>query len=236
MATPRVLLLVLGLAGLRHLADPLVGDALAALAALLAAMSFARGDPPRRPWLLRAAAIGLVLAAHAVQRTGLVGEPRLDYLLLIVANLLGAAAIVGFLQIVRRSGLADAPSRGERLLLAFALGGALGLVGWLLPALDGTPLRVAAVVVSTLADAAVFVVSLVLLRLVVPLRGGAVAQPYFLLVVDGLCFLLIDLVLAIDDPALTRAVAPLGALGGAAGTAAGLCQAALLRRDGVARA
>lgn len=230
MTAPLVVLLVLGLAGLRFAVDPLAVDALAVVAALAAAAGFSAGDPPRGPWLLRGVALALVLAAHAVQRLGVAGEPRFDYVLLIAANVLGTAAIVGFYRVVRGSGLAEPPSRGERLSFAVALGGVIGLVSWLLPGSDGPPLRAAAIAVSMLADAAVFVVSLVLLRLVAPLRGGAVAGPYFLLVVDGLCYLLLDVVLALDDPAVSRAVAPLAALGAAAGTAAGLCQAALLRR------
>jgi hypothetical protein len=226
MASHLALLLVLGLAGLRYLVDPLV----AGVAALAAAASFAAGDPPRRPWLLRGVALALVFVAHSLQRAGLAGEPRLDYVLLIVANLLGVAAMVGFFRVVRSSGVAEPASRGERLLVAAALAGVGGLVVWLLTAIDGPWLRVATVGVSTLADATTFMVSLVLLRMVAPLRGGTVAQPYFMLVLDGLCYLLIDVARAQGDEGLSRAVAPLGAFAAAAGTAAGFCQAAVVRR------
>ena len=64
--------------------------------------------------------------------------------------------------------------------------------------------------------------------------GGLVAQPYFLLALDGLCFLLADLGHAAGSEPLAQALPYLNALGGAAGAAAGLAQAALLRR-GAAR-
>lgn len=230
MATLLALLLVLGLAGLRHFVDPLVVDALAGGAALTAAVSFAASDPPRRPWLLRGAALGLVFSAHAVQRLGIAGEPRLGHAMLIVANLLGVAAMIGFFDVVRRSGIAEPASRGERTLIAVALAGVGGLAVWLLTALTGPWLYVATIAVSTLADATTFMVSLVLLRMVAPLRGGAVALPYFMLVLDGLCYLLVDVATALGDAGLLQAAGPLAAFAAAAGTAAGFCQAAIVRR------
>lgn len=230
MSWPAVLVLVLLLAGLRLGVDALATEVVGSLGALVAALSFAPGDPPRRPWLVRAVAVGLVLLAHLVQRAGLVGAPRLDYVLLIVANLLGAAAVLGFLHNVRKSGLA-APLTGAEALAAGALACAtLGVVAWILASLVPDSLRAAAVGVSTLADAVVFMGSALLLRFVLPMRGGLVAQPYLLLALDGLCFLLIDLAHALEHPALAPAIAPLGALGGAAGAAAGFAQAALVRR------
>lgn len=106
----------------------------------------------------------------------------------------------------------------------------LGLVVWQLAALDGVSLRSATLGVSTLTDAWGFMIALLLLRIVLPMRGGRIAVPYLLLAVDGLAYLLVDLALAIDLPALAPAVAPLGALAGAAGAAAGLAQLALARR------
>jgi hypothetical protein len=230
MATHLALLLVLGLAGLRLLVDPLVVDALACVAALSAAVSFAAGDPPRRPWLLRGGALALVFLAHAVDRIGIAGEPRLDHAMLIVANLLGVTAMIGFFNVVRDSGLAEPASRGERTLVAVALAGVGALVVWLLTALTGPWLYVVTLAVSTLADATTFMVSLVLLRMVAPLRGGAVALPYFMLVLDGLCYLLVDVAATLGDEGLLQAALPLAAFGAAAGTAAGFCQAAIVRR------
>jgi len=50
MPTHLVVLLVLALAAVRLGLDPLALDVVAALAALLAAVSFTAGDPPRLPW------------------------------------------------------------------------------------------------------------------------------------------------------------------------------------------
>jgi hypothetical protein len=171
-----------------------------------------------------------VFLAHAVDRLGIAGEPRLDHAMLIVANLLGVTAMIGFFNVVRDSGLAEPASRGERTLVAVALAGVGALVVWLLTALTGPWLYVVTLAVSTLADATTFMVSLVLLRMVAPLRGGAVALPYFMLVLDGLCYLLVDVAATLGDEGLLQAALPLAAFGAAAGTAAGFCQAAIVRR------
>lgn len=232
MPTPRLLALVLVLAGLRLAVDPLAAELVGAVGAVLAGLSFSPGDPPRRPWLVRASALGLVIVAHALQRLAPGDGLRLDYLLLIVANIVGALALLGFLRIVRRSGLTVPLTAGERLSAVLLACATLAVVVWILGELAHDSLRDLAVAVSTLADAVVFTTAALLLRHVLPMRGGLVAQPYFLLAVDGLCFLALDLAHVLQHPALAPAVAPLGALGGAAGGAAGFAQAALVRRSG----
>ncbi len=79
-----------------------------------------------------------------------------------------------------------------------------------------------------------FLLALLLLRLVLPLRGGMVAQPYLLLVVDGLLYLVVDIALATELPALVGASGVLAALAGAAGASAGFAQRALVRRPAAA--
>ena len=66
------------------------------------------------------------------------------------------------------------------------------------------------------------------------MRGGLVAQPYLLLVVDGLLYLVVDIALATELPALVGASGVLAALAGAAGAAAGFAQRALVRRPAAA--
>ncbi|MDC0674960.1 hypothetical protein [Nannocystis radixulma] len=229
MPTPLLLALVLVLAGLRLGVDPLAAEIVGAIAAACAAMSFAAGDPPRRPWLLRTCALSLVVAAHALQRLGLVGELRVDYLLLIIANIIGAFALIAFLRVVRQSGLTVPLTRSERLVAVVLACVVLGLVAWILAALAHDSLRDLAVAVSTICDAVVFTTAALLLHHVLPMRGGLLAQPYLLLAIDGLCFLALDLAHALQ-PAPGPAVAPLGALGGAAGGAAGIVQTVLVRR------
>lgn len=63
------------------------------------------------------------------------------------------------------------------------------------------------------------------------MRGGLVAQPYLLLVVDGLLYLVVDIALATDLPALVSASGVLAALAGAAGAAAGFAQVLSVRRS-----
>ncbi|MDC0723281.1 hypothetical protein [Nannocystis bainbridge] len=229
MSTSRLLVLVLVLAGLHLGVDPLAAEIVGTFGAVLAATRFSRGDPPRRPWLLRAVALGLVALAHALQRLDLVAGHRLDYVLLIVANILGACALLGFLRVLRRSGLTIPLRRRERLVAVVLAGAILVVVGRILAALALASLRDLAVAVSTICDALVFAAAALLLRHVSPMRGGLVAQPYLLLAVDGLCFLALDLAHALQ-PTPEAALAPLSALGHAAGGAAGFAQAALVRR------
>lgn len=219
---------VVGLFGLRLWVEPLAAEILGLLGAVLAALAFAPGDPPRRPWALRALAVGTILVAHALQRLAL-GSLALQYGLIIAANLVGVAAVLGFLRVVRASGLAPALTRRERLVAAALCGGALAVVAQTLAALPGglSP-RSAAVVVSAFADALVFVTSALLLRVTLPLRGGLVAQPYLLLAADGLFFLSADLALVAASDQLA---AHLAAAGGAAGAAAGFAQANSVRRS-----
>lgn len=229
MSTPRLLALVLVLAGLHLGVDALAAEVVGTFGAVLAATSFGPGDPPRRPWLLRAVALGLVVTAHALQRQGLVTVHRLDYVLLIVANVLGALALLGFLRVLRRSGLTVPLRPGERVVAVLLACATLGVVAWILAALVLHSLRDVAVAVSTLCDAVVFTTAALLLRHVLPMRGGLVAQPYLLLAVDGLCFLALDLAHALQ-PVPGPVFAPLSALGHATGGAAGFAQAALMRR------
>lgn len=227
---PLVLLLaaLVGVFGLRLWVEPLAAEVVGLLGAVLAALAFAPGDPPRRPWALRALAVGTILLAHALQRLAL-GAPALSYGLIIAANLVGAAAVLGFLRVVRASGLAPALTPRERLVAAALCGGALVVVAQTLAALPGdASLRAVTVAVSALADALVFVTSALLLRVTLPLRGGLVAQPYLLLAVDGLFFLSADLALV---AASDRLAAHLSAAGGAAGAAAGFAQVLSVRRS-----
>jgi hypothetical protein len=220
---------IVALVGLRLGVDPLAAEAIAFVLAGLAAWSFTAGDPPRRPWALRALAIGLVLVAHAIQRLG--GAIEGVYALLVVANLIGAAAIVGFVQVVRGSGLTVTLTRLRTAVVigvGVAAASVVGLViGQVAPQADAHALVIA---VSTLCDAVVFVGAALLLRLMVPLRGGVVAQPYSLLALDGVFYLIADLGHAAASPGLVAALPVLGAVGGAGGATAALAQVALLRR------
>jgi hypothetical protein len=228
MPTSLLVVTLAALVGLRLGVDPLVAEAVALAASALAAWAFARGDPPRLPWALRTVAIGLVFAAHVIQRLDVGGPAGL--VLLLVANPLGAAAMLGFLHVVRRSGLAAPMTRPAAVGLAALALAAAGVVAVILVHLAPAPdLRAAAIVVSTLCDALGFVGAALLLRMVLPLRGGTIAQPYLLLALDGLCFLLADLGHALGG-GVAAALPWFAAAGWSAGATAGLAQAELLRR------
>lgn len=224
-------LVIAAVAGLRLGVDPLAAEALALLGAAAAAWSFGPEDRPRRPWMLRVVGVGLVLVAHALQRAGTAPALRPDVALLVVANLLGAAAVVGFVRVVRGSGLGAPTGRAGGVVVAGLAGiVAAAAAGVLARLVAAAPDRAVVLAVSTVCDGVVFVGSALLLRLVLPLRGGLVAVPFFLLAADGLCYFLADLGHALGSPPLTRALPWFEAIGGAAGATAGVAQASLLRR------
>lgn len=224
-------LVIAAVAGVRLGVDPLGADVLALLGAAAAAWTFGPDDPPRAPWLLRVVGVGLVLVAHVLQRAGLGAAQGVDTALLVVANLLGATAVAGFVRVVRRSGLGAAPDRAGAVVVA-GLAGVVAVAAACVLArlLATTPDRAVVLAVSTVCDGVVFVGSAMLLRLVLPLRGGLVAVPFLLLAADGLCYFLADLGHALGSPSVARTLPWFEAIGGAAGATAGVAQAILLRR------
>lgn len=207
-----------------------------------AARSFAPDDPPRRPWSVRAAALVVLLAARLVDplQAALGAGPgvRVAHVLIIVANALGAAAMVGFAAVIRASGLASRErGPGDLLLVAAALLATLVAARTL--AGIGDPLfqpddlaswvRALAITASTLADAIVFIVAAGLVRALAPMRDGVVAWPYLLLSIDGACFLVLDLASTSDDPSLTGLTEVVSVVGASAGIVAALAQIAILR-------
>ncbi|MCB9704722.1 MAG: hypothetical protein H6711_22805 [Myxococcales bacterium] len=221
-------------------------EVLAVVVTAAAALSFSRGDPPRLPWLLRAGGIGLVLVAHLVdplQPTSGDG-PRLAHLVIIAANVLGAAAMIRFYRVIRASELVARPGRRGRLFLAALALVAAAVVALCVAGLDpgswpeSPPRalgRALALLVSALADALVFVISARLVLSLLPMRDGVAVRPYLLLALDGLFFLAIDLAHAGRSGALgplsppAALVPTLAAIGGAAGISAALAQLRILR-------
>ena len=248
------LLALVALVAILRLASDAAGGAAPALFAVvsvlaatsvtaLAARRFAADDPPRRPWALRAAALALVLAARLADplQTALAGPAgvRAAHVLLIAANALGAAAMLGFLGVIRAAGLTPRLRGPGGLALAAAALLALAAASSALAHLSadlqnpGAPaawVHALAAAASTVADAIVFVAGAALLRALAPMRDGAAAWPYLLLAIDGACFLAIDLAAASAAPEHRGLIALLGALGGAAGLTAAVAQIAVLRR------
>lgn len=247
-APPGLALLTCGLAvGGRYACEALwgVGDGwqraievVTVIASGAVVASFTAGDPPRRPWILRAVAIGLVVGAHLVDPLQAGDGPRFAHAILIVANLVGAAAMLDFLRVVRMSGLAAPASGAARLILATVLASAgvtlaLCVVGVAQGplAVPAAQLRALTLAVSAAADAIVFVVAARLVQALLPMRDGYAAQPYLLLAIDGLFFLLIDVGHASGpSPAIAPLLPAVAAIGGAAGMTAALAQAWIVRR------
>lgn len=179
-------------------------EAFAGIGALLAALAFERGDPPRRPWTLLAAGMLMVPLARASNYYGVAaGELPLSYLLLILSNVLSVAALLGFHRVLVSTGLTpewtDAARFRARLLIAVVGALALALIGVQLSGLEVATMNAAAwasagvTTISTIADAILFAGGLLLVRLVQPMLGGSVALPYVLVALGGACSMVVDL-------------------------------------------
>ncbi len=165
------------------------------------ATTFESDDRPRRPWLLFATSAAIFLGSRA---TLWAGVREASELLLAIANIVYGMAGVDVYLVLRKNPLIPPMHRRTRAALWLAL--ALGIVaaftgggtllarvlehGWTGAPEDWTR---AAAFVGLLCDAAVFVASLEVAALVLPMAGGRAARPYLLLAAAGLIFLAVDL-------------------------------------------
>ena len=171
------------------------------LTAAAVAMKFERGDRPRRPWVLFAVSAAVLLASRAALWSGLRESSEG---LLAASNLVYAMAGVDVYLVLRGNPLIPPMHGRTRLALRLALvlavvasavgGGAL-LARLLEHGWNGEPQdwTRAAAFVGLLCDAAVFVASLEVVALLLPMAGGRAARPYGLLAGAGLIFLVVDL-------------------------------------------
>jgi hypothetical protein len=209
-------------------------DIAIAAALLQAALAFSRDDPPRLGWMLAFAAqafatISHVLTGHewASSMAGL-ADP-----LTIVLNVCWVGSIVVFIRNVAASGLTAPWTAMARALVGLAAlaAGATAYAG-LTEMTSGsdapTGVVLASNAVSTVSDALVFVGAVVLVRMVLPMSGGTIARPYFLLAASAGAYLLVDAGMAfssIDDyTAVSGNIEALLALADGALLAAGLTQ------------
>lgn len=218
----------------------------AATGTLLAATTFAPGEPMRPGWLLVSASYLVLLPARLATGAvmGGLGEaaapaPALVPLLSVLS---GALGLVGFLALARAwraSGL-DLTSRASRVALRLAaLAVALALAGTDLverfpAATAGDPMAITDVVTDLL-DGALFVVAAPVLRAALALGGGLVAWPWGLLTLSLLAWLGYDAAVVWGDalslaPRTGRIVEEsMRTLGACAAFAAGVAQRWLMR-------
>jgi hypothetical protein len=175
---------------------------LVTLSALAVVSQFSSGDRPRRAWLLLAGAAAAMVSTRFVQWSW--PEEYWHELVLMVSNLLFFAGVFAFHSIMRGNPLLLPLSKKRRRLVRLATlvstaaagVGAYVLLnqvlehGW--SGLNSDWTRLAALV-GLLCDAAVFVLSLHLAALVMPMAGGSAARPYLLIALAGLVFLGLDL-------------------------------------------
>ncbi len=171
-------------------------------------LQFSPGDPPRRPWVLLAAAMALIPIIRLLSHLGLaLGDVAASHVLLILGNVVMAASILDFGHVLGSSELLGDRTREDRVratafIAALALGALAPIVynTWGLavrgpPTTLGAWFAAAASGVSTLCDALVFAGGLYLLWLVRPLMGGSLARPYLLIAVGAGAFLVVDMFL-----------------------------------------
>lgn len=226
-----------------------VVETLAFVSVLLTSLQFDRDDPPRRPWMLLAIALGLVPIGRIAGYLSLeaLGIP-LQHPALIASNLLYIAAVFNFGRVLRSSGLVprlhDPENRGAlRAGWALGLGVAaiiLGIIGSRIndttfeSASDWSGFAVSSV--SSLGDGSVFVLGLYLVWLVRPLLGGSVARPYVLVATGGGIFIVTNIMHAIEMTVTQDQSSGLAVIIAATGwlsfALAGMAQSKLLMRDG----
>jgi len=239
--------LALDTAAGRDVGDELIAEAFALLMVAWAARSFRAGDPPRAPWTVLALAMGLLVFGHATW--DLFPFPTailVRHAFVLAHNLSMVIAVIWFVRIVRQSELPGEASPRARLVVAVLTVGAV-LVGlWsgtlvvqsFLGKLEVARLQDWSVTVvncvGSITDVLVFVAAVHLARMVLPMRGGVLSQPYLLLAVGQATCLVMDLAVGVLGLNSYLALGPrfqyVSAFAWTAIGLAGLSQAVLIRR------
>lgn len=256
-APPGLALLTCGLAvGGRYACEALwgVGDGwqraievVTVIASGAVVASFTAGDPPRRPWMVLTLALALIPVVRLMSWLHWsVAEVSLKSGILIVGNVIFAAAMLGFSRVLGSSDLlsertAEARARAMLTVGSIALLG-LAFIGYNvfelvergMPTTRDAWAGAIASGVSTVSDALVFAGGLYLVWLLRPMVGGSLARPYLLMASGGAAFLVVDVMLigagATTQTDIADSTAKLiGTLAYSCFAAAALVQVALLR-------
>jgi hypothetical protein len=185
------------------------GALVGVLGTVAATRAFGRGDYLRQVWASSAAGAVLLLVGtalrsywtHAAPGTAFLDSPLLPYRMVVVvaANVFSTLALILMVRTYRRSGLQAPPSVKVNVLTA--LGGAVALALAVMQlrvdlprlALGGTH-AVSAVtsMASTLCDFATILLVVPLLRVAYMLRGGRLAQVWWVMGLSGAVWLIYD--------------------------------------------
>jgi hypothetical protein len=239
--------LALDTAAGRDVNDELIAEVFALVMVGWAARSFRAGDPPRGPWTVLAFAVGLIALGHATW--GVFPFPTAIFVrhaFVLAHNLTMVVAVIWFVRVVRQSGLpGEATPRAKIVVAALTVGACVvGLwsgtlvVQSLLGKLEVAEFQDWSVTVvnsvGSISDVIVFVAAVHLARMVLPMRGGALAQPYLLLALGQATVLIMDLAVAVLGLNSYLALGPkfqyVSAFAWTAIGLAGLSQAMLIRR------
>jgi len=180
-----------------------------------AGLCFQRGDPPRLVWIV-IAQMGLVgsLVGLANDEAVFLGPLPLAAVLIVLANGCWVFGVASLWNLVRRTGLVTPWTGLWRVLFGGVLLVGIGMTipTWVKLVEAGWPAGVEqwawAVrrVVGVGADAAVLCFAFLLARIALPMRGGAVALPFFLLVAAALFLLSTGIGLALAGEVLQESL------------------------------
>lgn len=192
-----------------------VPQRLFALAAIVLAMrAFDPEDRPRRAWMILAIAPVCGIAAGPLVDLGAnVGGIPLGAVVIVLANCCWVTAVALLLVILRGTGLAM-PWNRRWVMGAIAVG--MVSVGMMVPTFAALPAEGPSDlaewawsvrrVVGVGADAVVLMLAFLIIRVVLPMRGGRVAGPYLLVASGSACMLATGVGLALGGEVLAQAL------------------------------
>ena len=210
---------------------PLVLDALVVMGLGAAASAFTAGDPPRRGWIAVTLSQTLIWVGHTLQFLELSYQP-----VIVVANLMWIVSILLWVRTFGTFTLAPEWTTRSRIVvggLSLVAVGTAGASIYLGLQSDKAAWDLAYSMASAVADAAVFIGAVLLVRLLLPMSGGAIARPYLLLCISAAVYLALDLSMIVTGigsfAAFEGGLLKLAAIADGTSFAAGVAQAVLLR-------
>jgi hypothetical protein len=215
-------------------------------AVAIAATSFESGDPPRGAWILLTVAMGCLNTAHVLTPfTPNAGTISVRHVFTFAHNVMWVAAFWRLHSVFRHGGISRPWTESWRVFFPCVVACALAIGTWgvlrhaeplFVRASDLTVYDFSLATVnasSGIANGFVLVIGVDLARILLPLRGGTLAQPYVLLAFGATALLAIDLVTSVTQTATFLALGPVVqyvlAIGWTSVIVAALSQASIVR-------
>lgn len=171
------------------------------------ASRFSAGDPPRLAWGLAGVTQMLATTAHVLDQSAWMTSVGIEDGIVVVLNGTWIACVLVFVRNIRQSGLVPRWSVAQAVVVGVVDLLAVLVALWIIGDLLAEPIPAQATWVSTwgplvsnlastIGDAVVFTSAVFLIRLVLPMAGGALARVYLLFAVSSGAYLLLDALLA----------------------------------------